>query len=38
VPAGDGSIAVLARGSGRVDDVAGELRQEVHWLPEPAGR
>jgi len=37
VPAGDGSIAVLTRGSGRVDEVAGELRQEVHWLPEPAG-
>lgn len=36
VPAGDGSIAVLARGRGQVDDVASELRQEVHWLPEPA--
>jgi hypothetical protein len=36
VPAGDGSIAVLARGRGQVDDVAGELREEVHWLPEPA--
>lgn len=37
VPAGDGSIAVLERGRGRggVDDLAGELRQEVHWLPEP---
>jgi len=35
VPAGDGSIAVLSRGRGQVDDVAGELRQEVHWLPEP---
>lgn len=36
VPAGDGSIAVVTRGKGRVDDIAGELRQEVHWLPEPA--
>ena len=36
VPAGDGSIAVLARGRGQVDDVAAELRQDVHWLPEPA--
>jgi hypothetical protein len=35
VPAGDGSIAVLARGGGEVDELAGELRQEVHWLPEP---
>jgi len=36
VPAGDGSIAVLARGRGQVDDLAGELRQDVHWLTEPA--
>ena len=36
MPAGDGSIAVLARGKVRMDDVAGELRQDVHWLPEPA--
>ena len=36
VPAGDGSIAVLARGKGRVDDVAADLRAEVRWLPEPA--
>jgi Protein of unknown function (DUF3379) len=35
VPAGDGSIAVLSRGGGQVDELAGELRQEVHWLPEP---
>ncbi|HLJ37711.1 MAG TPA: DUF3379 family protein [Steroidobacteraceae bacterium] len=35
VPAGDGSIAVLERGSAQVKDLAGELRQEVHWLPEP---
>ncbi len=38
VPAGDGSIAVLARGRGQVDDVAGQLREQVHWLPEPAQR
>jgi hypothetical protein len=38
VPDGDGSIAVVIRGQGRVDDVAGELRQDVHWLPEPATR
>jgi Protein of unknown function (DUF3379) len=36
VPAGDGSIAVLARGRAPVGDVAAELRDEVHWLPEPA--
>jgi Protein of unknown function (DUF3379) len=36
VPAGDGSVAVLARGQTPVDEVAGELRQEVRWLPEPA--
>jgi hypothetical protein len=36
VPAGDGSIAVLMRGRGQVDALAGELREEVHWLPEPA--
>jgi hypothetical protein len=35
VPAGDGSIAVLERGAGPVAELAGELRQEVHWLPEP---
>jgi len=33
VPAGQGSIAVLARGSGRVDELAGQMRQDVHWLP-----
>lgn len=36
VPAGDGSIAVLARGRTQVDDVAADLREQVHWLPEPA--
>jgi uncharacterized protein DUF3379 len=35
VPSGEGSIAVLERGRGRVDQLAGELRQQVHWLPEP---
>jgi hypothetical protein len=35
VPAGEGSIAVLTRGRSPVDDVAAELRGEVHWLPEP---
>jgi len=35
VPAGDGSIAVLERGGKGIDELAGELRQEVHWLPEP---
>jgi hypothetical protein len=38
VPAGDGSIAVLERGRGQVEDVAAELREQVHWLPEPAQR
>ncbi len=35
VPAGAGSIAVLTRGRGQVDDLAGELRGEIHWLAEP---
>ena len=35
VPAGEGSIAVLERGNGQVDQLAAELRHEVHWLPEP---
>jgi hypothetical protein len=34
VPAGQGSIAVLARGSASVDELAGQMRQDVHWLPE----
>jgi hypothetical protein len=38
VPAGDGSVAVLSRGKTRVDAVAGQLRQQVHWLPEPTAR
>jgi Protein of unknown function (DUF3379) len=35
VPAGAGSIAVLARGSGEVDDVASQMQRDVRWLPEP---
>jgi hypothetical protein len=35
VPAGDGSIAVLTQGRGQVDELAGELGAEVHWLAEP---
>jgi Protein of unknown function (DUF3379) len=35
VPAeAQGSIAVLARGATSVDDVATQMRQEVHWLPD----
>jgi hypothetical protein len=34
VPAGTGSIAVLARGNGNIDDIAGRMQQEVHWLPQ----
>jgi hypothetical protein len=34
VPAENGSIAVLARG-GNVDLLARQMRQDVHWLPEP---
>jgi uncharacterized protein DUF3379 len=33
VPAGQGSIAVLARGGGSLDELAGQVRQDVHWLP-----
>jgi hypothetical protein len=33
VPAGQGSIAVVARGPIGVDDVAAQMQQEVHWLP-----
>jgi len=35
VPAGTGSIAVLAHG-GDMRQLAGELSRDVHWLPEPA--
>jgi len=34
VPAGTGSIAVLARGAGNIDDIAGSMQQEVRWLPQ----
>jgi Protein of unknown function (DUF3379) len=33
VPAGEGSIAVLARGAVGVDDIASQMQQGVHWLP-----
>jgi hypothetical protein len=34
VPATQGSIAVLARGGGSsVDELAGQIQREVHWLP-----
>lgn len=33
VPAGEGSIAVLARGVVGVDDIAAQMREDVHWLP-----
>jgi Protein of unknown function (DUF3379) len=33
VPAGTGSIAVLTRGGGNIDRIAGELAQDVRWLP-----
>ncbi len=35
VPAGEGSIAVIARG-GDMTPVAEEMQREVRWLPEPA--
>ncbi len=33
VPAEHGSIAVLARGSGSVDEIARAMQREVRWLP-----
>ena len=36
LPAQHGSIAVLARGSGAVTDVAAQMNQDMHWMPEPA--
>jgi hypothetical protein len=33
-PAPHGSIAVLARGAGDIDDVAQQLQRSVHWLPD----
>jgi hypothetical protein len=35
VPAGAGSIAVLARGGGDLDAVAGQMKRDVRWLPQP---
>jgi Protein of unknown function (DUF3379) len=35
VPAGAGSIAVLERGNGDVDAIAGQMQQDIHWLPQP---
>jgi hypothetical protein len=32
VPAEQGSIAVLTRGAGDLDDLAGQMQHEVHWL------
>jgi hypothetical protein len=35
VPAEHGSIAVLARGGAdHLDDIAGQMRHDVHWLPD----
>ena len=33
VPAGVGSIAVLTRGGGDVEQIAGQMQQDVRWLP-----
>lgn len=33
VPDGTGSLAVLARGGGNVEDIAAQMQQDVHWLP-----
>jgi Protein of unknown function (DUF3379) len=35
VPAGAGSIAVLARGPGNLDAVAWQMQQDFRWLPQP---
>jgi Protein of unknown function (DUF3379) len=35
VPAGIGSIAVLARRGGDLVDLAGQMQRGVRWLPEP---
>ncbi len=32
VPAEQGSIAVLTRGAGDLDDLAGQMQHDVHWL------
>jgi len=34
VPDGTGSLALLARGAGNIDDIAGQMQQDVHWLPQ----
>ena len=34
VPAEHGSIALLARGAGDLDDIAGQMQHQVHWLPD----
>ena len=34
VPAQRGSIAVLARGAGDLDDIAGQMQHDLHWLPD----
>jgi hypothetical protein len=34
VPDGTGSLALLARGGGNIDDVAAQMQQDVHWLPQ----
>jgi Protein of unknown function (DUF3379) len=35
VPAGLGSIAVLARGGGDVGELAGQMQRDIRWLAEP---
>ncbi|HXN79692.1 MAG TPA: DUF3379 family protein [Steroidobacteraceae bacterium] len=34
VPAEQGGIAVLTRGVGDLDDIAGQMQHDVHWLPD----
>jgi hypothetical protein len=34
VPSGEGSVAVLARGSAGVEQVAQMMQEDVHWLPD----
>jgi hypothetical protein len=34
VPAQHGSIAVLARNAGDIDEIARSMQREVHWLPQ----
>jgi Protein of unknown function (DUF3379) len=34
VPSGDGSIAVLTRGPADVQRIAGQMQQDVRWLPQ----